>query len=209
MTRSHRRYLVVGFVLALAALVTDCGGTTTLVRSWRDPSYPSGSLHRPLVVAVANRHELRVRLEDDLVLGMRRLGVEGISSHTLVRDQDLTVAAIKEKLAASERDSVIVTHLLDVQREKVSVASEPAGGAYPAYNDRWGEYYVKTFNAVAEPGYTFERRSYVLETKLYDAKTEKVVWSAVTKTEEPASVNAAIQGLVGVLVDDLNKSRVL
>lgn len=207
------------FALLLAGLlspVLQCTSSTTLVTSWHDQSYRSGALRKPLVLAVANKGVVRVKLEDALARGLRGIGVDAVASYTMFPQKDLTADTIKDKLPTTDRDSVMVTRLVDVKRETVVVPAEtevyPLGvggypAYYPAYASRWDTYYTQSYSVVSAPGYTYETKKYVLQTNLYEAVSEKLVWTAVTESEEPSSLDDAIGSFVGVIVKDVEKNR--
>ena len=55
---------------------------------------------------------------------------------------------------------------------------------------------------------TYDVRKYVLRTNLYDAKSEKLVWTVLTQSEEPTSFDAAVRSFAGVVVRTAEKDRV-
>jgi len=106
----------------------------------------------------------------------------------------------------------MVTHLVDVKDEsyELTAPSEP----YPAYSDRWGPYYDRNYAiVVGSPAYqqyeTYDVRKYVLRTNLYDAKTDKLVWTVLTQSEEPTSLRSALQTFANVVVNKAEQDRVL
>jgi hypothetical protein len=201
LARSVLLLALVGLPAAFAACATS---STTLLGSWRSPSYTSGSLHGPLVVAVADRSRVRVRLEDELVLALRGIGVDALSSHTVFPARVPTVAEIKDELPSTHRDSVMVTHLVDVKLETVVVPGGPVGP-----DQDWATYYMDRYNVVRTPDYTYTRKTLELETSLYDAATNQIVWRAVTESEQPSSLDDALASFARVVVADVQKNRVL
>jgi len=206
------RHLSTLVLVGMLAPIAACTPSTALVTSWHDASYRSGALRKPLVLAVANKGVVRVKLEDALTRGLRGIGVDAVASYTLFPEKDLTAATIKDRLPSTDRDSVMVTRLVDVKRETVVVPAEtevyPLGvGGYPAYASRWDTYYTQSYSVVSSPGYTYETKKYVLQTNLYEAASEKLVWTAVTESEEPTSLDDAIGSFVGVIVKDVEKNR--
>ncbi len=197
---------------AVLALVVSCTSSTSLVRSWHDDSYKSGSLRKPLVVAVASQPMIRLKIEDELVRGLRGIGIDAVASHSSFAERDLTVDVLREKLPSSDRDSVMVTHLVDVKLETVVVPeqTETYGSPavdYPRYADNWPAYYSHSYSVVTSPSYAYQTKKYVLETTLYDVKTEKRVWSAVTRSNEPESLDEAVETFANVIVKDVQKTR--
>jgi hypothetical protein len=48
-----------------------------------------------------------------------------------------------------------------------------------------------------------------LETKLYDAGTEKLIWAATSKTANPESKIELFDSVIEALVQDLKKNKLL
>ena len=78
---------------------------------------------------------------------------------------------------------------------------------YPAYANRWGTYYAQSYTVVMSPGSTYESQKYELQTNLYNAPNEKLVWTVVTETDEPTSLDEAIDAFAGVVVKNVEKNR--
>jgi hypothetical protein len=200
-------YLILAMMVLSA--VVSCTPSTQVVASWQDASYRSGSLHRPLVLAVANSPTVRATLEDEFVRQLRGAGVDAMQSYRLLPQQpDLSrIAELKDTLTQAGRDSLLITHLVDVKHEAVYVAPTTEYYGYPAYYDRWGGYYAHSYGVVTSPGYVYETKTYVLETNLYDASTDKRVWTVVTESEQPTSLDSAIHDFVGVIMKDVEAKR--
>jgi len=201
MTSRHLLTLVLG---GLVAAAVHCTSSTGLVNSWHDATYRSGSLKKPLVVAVANSGVTRIKIEDGLVHGLRGIGVDAVASYTMFPQKELTAETIKDRLPTTDRDSVMVTHLVDVKLETLMVPAHTE--VYPAYADRWGTYYTHSYTVVTAPEYVAQAKTYVLQTKLWDAASERLVWTAVTESPADASLDSAIQGFADVIVKDVEKN---
>jgi hypothetical protein len=202
------RHMLVLVLVGLLGFAAHCTSSTSVVSSWHDQGYRSGSLHKPLVVAAASTPVVRVKIEDSLVRELRGIGVDAVASHAIFPQSELTAAIIKDKLPSTDRDSVMVTHLVDVKHEVVVVPEQTeVYGGYPAYADRWGTYYAHSYTVVTSPAYAYETKKYILQTNLYDAADEKLVWTVVTESQEPASLDDAIAAFAGVVVKNVEQNR--
>jgi len=209
MTRSIYYCLL---LLLTGALLAGCS-STRIVTSWHDESVPSGTIKKPLVLALANKQVIRARLEDELVRALRASGVDAMQSYRVFPDLNAaTPETIKDRLPELDRDSVLVTRLTDVKTETVNVPAQttvyPGGGyAVPAHYDRFGSYYAHSYSVVSSPASSYEFKIYALETNLYDARNEKLVWTAATETDDTTSVDSAISDIVKVVMENIKQSR--
>ncbi|HTG80739.1 MAG TPA: hypothetical protein VL949_02280 [Geobacteraceae bacterium] len=199
-------------VLTCLLFLAGCS-STKIVTSWRDDSYRSGTFKKPLVLAIATKQVVRAKLEDELVRELRALGVDAMQSYRIFPEQEgLSADTIKAKLPGTDRDSILVTHLVDVKKETVYVPARtdvyPTGETMPLYYDRFGTYYAQSHSVVSSPGYSYEAKTYMVETNLYNAGNEKLVWTLVTATEEPGSFDAAVKDFVGTVIRGLEKNKV-
>lgn len=208
-----------GFIsLVLAGFLLSGCSATRLVSSWHDPSLSAGWTGKPLVIALAKQNTLRHKIEDEYVRQLAVLGVDAEQSYRTFPDETKIVPeAVRAKLPEMGRDSVLVTHLVDVKKETVYAPSTtevyPAGRWYlggnrPFYYNSFGGYYNHSYAVVSRPGYTYDYEIYVVETNLY-AASDKLLWTATTETKEPGSLDDAIRDFVGVITTDMKKSGLI
>ena len=75
------------------------------------------------------------------------------------------------------------------------------GGFYNYYNYR--------YPAVYDPGYYTQDKTYFLETNLYDAETEKLLWSAQSRTYNPIDIDSFSEEFAGIIVARLKKEGLI
>jgi len=194
-------------LLALAGFLLSGCSATRLVTSWHEPSLQAGSAGKLLVIALAKQDTLRHKIEDEYVRQLKALGVDAEQSYRTFPDEaQIVPETVKVKLPEMGRDSVLVTHLVDVKNERVYVLdAHPAGRQRPPYYDRFGAYFAHSYGVVSSPGYAFDQKKYVVESNLY-AASEKMLWTAITETKEPDSLDTAIRDFVGVVTADMKKN---
>jgi hypothetical protein len=202
------------FLLLVAGVMVLTGcSSTRLVSSWHDEAVPGGTFKKPLVLAIINKEAIRGKLEDQFVRELRAIGVEGLQSYRIFTDlKGVTNSTIIDRLPDLGLDCALVVRLVDVKKETVIVPSEttiyPAGGyAGPGHYNRFGTYYAYGYSVVSSPAYSYESKTYSLETNLYDARNEKLVWSAATETDNPSSIDAAVEDFVKVVMKNIAQSK--
>lgn len=202
------------FALLITGMLTLSGcSASQLVTSWHDDSFTSGQIKKPMVLAVSEKQIIRARLEDEFVNNLRAMGVEAIQSYKYLPDlKGLKAETIKAKLGEIDRDSVLVTRLVDTKKESVympgttTYTSSYSTSAYHNFNG----YYSNSMTATSTPGYTIDYKIYTLESNLYAAHNDKLVWSAVTttNTDDTDSVDATLKNLAEIISKDLKKNRI-
>lgn len=177
--------------------------TTTLTSVWRDPAYQGEKIRKVLVIGVSDKPAIKRLFEDEFVRQLQAKGVEGISSYTILpsegpQDKDIIQAKVKEL----NIDGIIITRLIDKKRvetyyppERISSPPPPLPPPYPSddnttdyyyyppvYYYDWYRYYHGCYDCISTPGYKVEDEIVVLETNLYNAKNDKLIWSALSDT---------------------------
>lgn len=186
---------MIASTLALLALV-GCA-STTLRDSWTDPDFRGGSFRKILVVGVhPNATERRV-FEDLLAEQIAATGAQAIVGYRAIppgtkMEEQVWNAAVE----ASGADALMLVRLVRMDR-RTSVTTTVVPAA-PVYGYGWGYY-----NAwVAVP----EVRQYdiaTVETRVFDVRSRKLVWSAMTETFEPTSVAKETPGFARVILTEL------
>ncbi|MDE2117335.1 MAG: hypothetical protein KGJ19_01930 [Betaproteobacteria bacterium] len=195
MTRSMRNpYRLLALI---AMLVTACA-TTQLNALWKDPSYKARP-YRVMVIGVAKNPVNRRIFEDEFVRQLNAHGTEAIASYTVLPDrQEDDHAVIAAKLAQLGADTVLITRMVS----KKTVQFYVPGTAYypPPYYGTWPDYYGYGYQALYTPGYMAEEEFAVIETNLYEARNDKLVWSASSETGLSGSDQSRIKSYIGIMV---------
>ena len=59
------------------------------------------------------------------------------------------------------------------------------------------------------PGYTATYQNVLLETSIFDAKENGLIWSAASETFEPQNINEEVKKLSEILVRKMRESKLL
>jgi hypothetical protein len=199
MTRSLRNPF--GLFILIAMLVTACA-STQLTSVWKDPSYQT----RPAKIMVAGvaKNPINRRLfEDEFVQQLKSRGTDAIASYTVLSDaQQGDPAAIAKKVAELGADTVLITRLVSKKIVQVYVP----GSSYfpPPFYGTWPDYYGYGYRYMYTPGYIADDEYAVIETNLYEAKSNKLVWAASSETGiNDSDQKNLIQTYVGVMVKNM------
>jgi hypothetical protein len=189
-----------GLFILIAMLVTACA-STQLTSVWKDPSYQT----RPakiMVVGVAKNPLNRRLFEDEFVQQLKSRGTDAIASYTVLSDeQQGDPAAIAKKVAELGADTVLITRLVSKKIVQVYVPGSPYYP--PPFYGTWPDYYGYGYRYMYTPGYIAEDEYAVIETNLYEAKSNKLIWAASSETGIGDSDQSLIQGYIGVMVKNM------
>jgi hypothetical protein len=188
------------YILSAAILLAACA-TTQLIAVWKDPGYQT----RPakiLVIGVAKNPINRRIFEDEFVLQLKSRGTDAIASYTVLpdthQDDQRAIAAKVKELGA---DTILITRLVSKKTVQTYV---PATAYYPPpYYGSWPDYYGYGYRYIYTPGYVTEDEYAVIETNLYEAGSNKLVWAASSETGISNTDQGIIQNYIAVMVNNM------
>ena len=185
-------------VVAVAFAVLSCQ-STRISEVWTPKTPHSGTFKRLMIVALAPTPGARVQYENDFVDKLSNVHVLAIASSNVVADvAEINRKTVEAWMQEFRLDGVIVTRVIDVERQTEYIPPNYTMGGW------YGAWAVPT-----SPGRVVESTTISLETDLFDAKTEKLVYSAVTKTFDPSSRSKAIHDVIDALAKDMTKRGLL
>ena len=196
------------FVYAVfsSVLIIACAGTK-LTHTRVDEAHRGNPVSDILVIGLTykDNEEVRRSFEDSFVRHLRAAGVEAISSVDAISipaNMKLEKEEILKAVNKFNNDAVIITHLVGKEEKEVYTRSAPS------YRGYYG-YYGQAYSYSRSPVYSRTRKSVRLATKLYDVKTEKLIWSGKSETLNPDSNKQMIDDVIKAVIKDLQKNNLL
>lgn len=191
---------------ALAALLNSCS-TTRSIAEWRDQATAGISYHHILVMAVAPDAVIRRAYEDSFVTRLKAGKTDAFSSAAVMpTESEYSRDSILAAINAMNADAVIITRLIGVEEKEVY--NPPVYTPLPGYAGLYG-YYNGAVRVIYEPGYISRHKSVKLETNLYDAATEKLVWSIRTESIDPSTPDTLIESKIATVIKHLRKQKLI
>jgi hypothetical protein len=195
-------------LLFLAAFLVASCATTRMSHVWKDESF-NGKLRNVLVIAVAERPLMRSFIENSFVEQLQARGVTALASSTVMpSDKKLDKAAIMEAIKGQKVDFVLVTRVAS----KAEFEKTYEGAVYVVPTDYyagWHSFYTDSFAVVSVPGFAYDQEIFSLVTNVYDARNEKLIWSAISKTKVEEAKEKVVEPFVETIVKRLAESRLL
>ena len=87
--------------------------------------------------------------------------------------------------------------------------SVPGVYSPPAYYGSWKNYYANGYTNMYSPGYVEETKYAIMETNIYDAGNDKLIWSASSETNISGSDQRFIKSYVTVIVEKMVQQKLL
>lgn len=191
-----------GIVAALAVLAAACA-TTQLSAVWRDDGY-QGHPKNILMIAAVKNVTYRRSIEQEFVRQLKARGVNAVAAFTVFPgDETIDKATVVAKIQELGSDAVLVSKFVEQKTVTSYVPSAPSG--HPGYYGSMYGYYSYT----PAPGYTVTDEYAVLVTNLYDAKTERLVWTAMSETYLGSINEKLIPSFVETILKKLTAQNVL
>ena len=207
MNNINKKVSFISIFTLISFLLVSCS-TTSLVNRWSDPEYKEPALEKILVIGIIKDDIKRRSFEQEFSKQITGNGRTGIASYSLMpdlksTDQKEEVLAVVEKVGA---DGVLAVTLQGVSKEQRDVPPSidyvpTAGYGYGMYG-----YYGMRHSAVYRPGYTVTDTVVRLDTKLFAASSEKMIWAGKTESFNPSSAQSVISELAKLVITDMKKS---
>lgn len=204
-------------IAVIALLVASCQPATQITATWKNADANiDRDINTILVTALTGRTTSRQAIEDDIAAALADEGYHTIKSievmpPTLSSSQTLDREDLLSKISNTGADAILTVALID---EKTETRYVPGNYSYAPvtrfgyYGTFWG-YYNTWYPTLYDPGYYEAEKVYFLETNLYDARTEQLLWSAQSETYSPTNLPDFAEDFSEAVVSRLESEGVL
>jgi len=198
----HRNIFLAALLFCVITLAPGCS-TSVLVNQWSDASFRGPALTKILVIAVRKDPARRRVWEDAFIGELARHGVSATQSYRLFPDAPPDSNQLAGAVAEHAFDGIIVTRRLPKEGSGTYVPGYVTKEPETGYSRRKGEFYTY-YHDVEHPGYVDTQ---VIANRSIDVWTcggeSWMVWSAVSRTPEPATAEAVHRDIVNLVIADL------
>ena len=184
------------------ALAFACSPKVKIEKSWRDPEVTVDvqKLNKVLLVALLDNEANRRSTEDQLA-GM--LGGKGVPSYQNYLTKDIrqeSESTVRSRIENENFDGVIIMRLVDVEKDQRWVP-----GQYPPFYGRFWGYYWNYYNNFYNQGHYETTKKFTIETNVYSLKRDKLIWSGITSSVDPANVGKLMNATAGRVFKEMKK----
>lgn len=214
--RAHIRIFHVLLFLSIIGLTPGCSPSTRITGTWKNPNSDADSISSILVTALTSRANNRQTVESDLAAALNQKGVQALRSMDVLppsfsNGDTPDKATLLSKIRGSGVDAILTVALIDKETENRFV---PGNYGYAPmsrfgyYGQFWG-YYSAWLPVVHSQGYYQQDKTYFLETNLYDAETEALIWSAQSETYNPSDLSSFSKEFARVILGKLEQEQII
>jgi|MudIll2142460700_1097286.scaffolds.fasta_scaffold21730_3 hypothetical protein len=186
--------LSVGFGGLLSLFLVACFTSTTIEQSWRAPDVKLEALRNVVTVYIAPDGSIRRTIEDEMASKLARKGIRATPMYTVMSEDDmLDRDRAKARLIAAGFDGVVAIRLVS----KESFAS--------SFDDYWGSAWPSMY----DPNYAFTEVVVRVETNVYSLASDELLWSALSRTIDPASSRTVVDEVTTLVAGELSTHGVV
>jgi hypothetical protein len=203
-------------LIVTGMIFSSCGPSTHITAAWTNPDATIPPDQKILVVALTTNMANKRAVEDALVEKLKANNVEASSAMSVFPPNFMGTKPSKDdilnKVRSDKFTSVLTLTLLDAQEETRYVPGNTTMYApYPRYGyyGSFGGYYGNYYSAVYDPGYYSTTKTYFIESNLYDANSEELIWSAQSKTYDPSNISSGSRDLASALVYEMKNDNII
>lgn len=200
------------FVIVIAVLFYACSPTTMITGTWKSPT-ATKPYENILVAALTSHAVAKATIETDMVNLLSRYDIKASKSIDLfppdISSSDSDRQRLMHKVHGKGIDAILTISIL--KKETESRYDNTLGPydpyRYEYYGSFWG-YYSFWYPYSYNPDY-YTARIYYIETNLYNAKTEKLEWSAQSRTYDFQDLSTFSKEFAKSIVDRLAQDNII
>ena len=201
-----RKVLLIGLVVML--LTASCASTKTL-HVWKDEGHRQ-QLGKTLIIVIAELDYMRNHFENVLAGRLGDRGIDAIPSNKVI--PQLEAKPDREAMAAKFGELGVENVVVARPVGKDEYSQLIPGGVYlvpEAYYVGWHSFYADSFSLLAVPGTSYDAEFFTIVTNIYDVRSQKLVWSYLSRVKVERSTEGAINPFVETIMKQLESGKLL
>jgi hypothetical protein len=172
------------YLFPLIFIVFGCSNTS-IVSSWKAPdATATPDTFKKVMIAIFVKDESTRRYAEDR---MAKKNEAFYPSYNYFTTQELTQDTdhCQKRMEEEGFDAIITMQLVNVEESANYVPGNYSGGY-------WG-YHGMAYSGYYSPGYYTVDQKYIIATNVFSLKEDKLLWSGVTSTLNPTSIDQTIE----------------
>ena len=161
-----------------------------------------------LVISLNKIYEDRKTIENEISWWVNNKGFRAYSYNKLSQSQELPSSnIINNVVEENEFDAVLVSDITDIQMKERYENRQSRNNYNPAKPSFYN--FLDTYNNSTNLGYNYNTKSYIINTRLFEVKSENVIFEVTSDTYESINLDKAIESYAKSLANALKKSKFL
>lgn len=202
-------------IVSLIAMTFLWSCATSMKYTWTKENFEGKKFDKILVLTITKNLKSRTLFENTVVEYLKEEGINATNSLSVFTpvesNDDLTEEEIESRIKNGNYDGVIITSLIDINKQDVQVSNS---SYYPrAYGYGYRGYIYSGYGNLYNQDYYREQKTYVLESRLYDVNQpdikDAIVWSGQSELTDPSSSESASKTYSNTLVKTLLESGLI
>lgn len=207
-------------VVLIALFITGtflygCSPATEITSSWKSPKANDQVYNSVVVAALTDNIQTRQVIEDNLQRELQEKGIKATKSvdlfpPTMMREEGTDADMLMQRITGDGHDAILTVAVID---EKTETRYVPGTTYTPTTRFNWYGTFRGYYNywrpVLYDPGYYREENIYFLETNLYDAQNDQLLWSAQSRSYNPSSLSSFAENFSEITVAKMRKDNVL
>lgn len=209
-----KRYIKTPVFLFVLFIAAACSSSTSITGTWEKQDIEK-DYNNVLVAALTPQTRVKATIEGEIAEELTEGGIEASQSINVLppkfTDDDNQKQRILDAIQTNGVDAILTVSVIEEETETRYSPGTAGYAPYPAYGyyGSFWRYYSHYYTTFYSPGYYSEDEVYFIETNLYDAETEDLIWSAQSQTYNPADLEDFSDDFAEEIVEQLAEDDIL
>lgn len=212
--RLKQFYLTTISIVFISIIFLSCSSGVRITGSWANKEKITGKQYKKVfIAALTGNAEVKTVVENDLAAAATAQGYAVVKSNdifppsfTSSADNAVVLQKVREQGCDAIFTIAVINKESDVRYVPGSTMYQPMGFGY--YGN-FGRYYGYRYPMMYQPGYYTNDKTYFLESNLYDAASEDLLWSAQSKVYNPSNLEKVSREHTALLVKKLTEDGLI
>ncbi len=192
------KFKVTGLVIAVMIFLS-CSSSTQLTNMYVAKDFKTEGFKKILVFGMAGKEWKKKVYENEFGTVLKKYNVETVIAwQVLPKGEQLTIETFEKYFKDQDIDAVLVARETGESTEETIYGG---GTSYVAMG--FHGFYISTSPIYNVPAVVSEEKIIYMDTKLFETKEGKLVWSATSESYEPKSTSDVIKFVSLIVVDEL------
>lgn len=215
-------------IIGSSLTILSCTPAIKTTGSWvNKEKFPAEPIKSVFVVAFTDNMDVRLHLENNIAEAAAKKGMKAYKSTEIIGTVEMKhVAPVRDvflkKLQDLNCETVLTVALINATSETKYIPGSTASyspyayssyggyGGYGAYGGPYGGfggYYGYAVSTVSTPGYYTTDKEYFIEAKLFDIKSDELLFSIQSTAKNPGEISKSSKEYTETLMEEIKKMR--